>query len=110
MYKTINQITIDHKEIAIKQHSKQIGYLTADVRRAKNSVTRAKMQSNFAIRHYTQMSRVHHGNTSWDWLRVAGGNKNLAEHFKKNSKRRILPMWRRGRSFGRKPSGQPMAI
>jgi hypothetical protein len=85
MYKTINQITIDHKEIAIKQHSKQIGYLTADVRRAKNSVTRAKMQSNFAIRHYTQMSRVHHSNTSWDWLRVAGGNKNLAEHFKKTA-------------------------
>lgn len=82
MYKTVNQITIDHKEIAIKQHSRQIGYLTRDIAHTKNNITNAKMERHAAFKHNTQMARVHHGNTSWDWLRVAGGSRELAEQFK----------------------------
>jgi len=82
MYKTVNQITIDHKEIAIRQHSRQIEYLTADLRRIKNKTTKAKMQSHAVLRKSTQLARVYHDSTSWDWLRVAGGSKNLAEQFK----------------------------
>ena len=85
MYKTVNQLTIDHKEIAIKQHSRQIDYLTADVRNTKNRITKAKILSHAALRRFTQIARVYHDNTSWDWLRVAGGNKDLAEQFKETA-------------------------
>jgi len=85
MYKTIDKITIDHKQIAIEQHTDRIFLINHDLLTLKNKVTATKINLGKAERSLTTARLAVTNNSSWDWLRVAGGSKSLAAIMKQEA-------------------------
>jgi len=85
MYKTIDKITIDHKQIAIEQHTDRIFLINHDLLTLKNKVTATKINLGKAERSLATARLAVTNNSSWDWLRVAGGSKNLAAAMKQEA-------------------------
>lgn len=87
MYKTVNQITIDHKEIAINQHNKNLSYINDNLLWLRNKTTAAKLDLRKAQRLLAAAKQSVYNNTSWDWLRAAGGSKDLAVCIKQEAEK-----------------------
>jgi len=85
MYKTVNQISIDHKQIAIEQHIKSIKRINDNLLWLKNKAAATKINLRRAERSLAAAKQSVYNNTSWDWLRVAGGSKNLAAAIKQEA-------------------------
>jgi len=50
MYKTIDKLTIDHKQIAIEQHTDKINQLHKDIQRHKDKIVGTKIKFHKADR------------------------------------------------------------
>ena len=85
MYKTIDKITIDHKQIAIEQHTTKIDQLHSAIQRQKDKIVGEKINIHKLDQLVAPAHRAMTNNTSWDWLRVAGGSRSFAHYIKEQA-------------------------
>jgi hypothetical protein len=85
MYKTIDKITINHKQISIEQHTAKIDHLHKVIRQQKRKIVDQKINMHKLDRIAAPAHRAMTNNTSWDWLRVAGGSRSLAHCIKEQA-------------------------
>ena len=85
MYKTIDKITIDHKQIAIEQHTAKMHQLHKAIQQQKDKIIDRKIKFHEADRLLAPARLAATNNTRWDWLRVAGGSRPLATFIEKET-------------------------
>ena len=85
MYKTIDKITINHKQIAIEQHTNKIDQLHRAIQRHKDKIIERKIKFHQVDRLVAPARLAVTNNTRWDWLRVAGGSRPLATFIEKET-------------------------
>ena len=90
MYKTIDKITINHKQIAIKQHTDKIDQLHRAIQRQKAKIIDRKIKFHKANQSLAPARLGVTNNTRWDWLRVAGGSRPLATFIEKEAHEYLL--------------------
>ena len=86
MYKTIDKLTIDHKQIAIEQHTDKINQLHKAIQRHKDKIVGTKIKFHKTDRSLAPARLAVTNNTRWDWLRVAGGSRPLATFIEKETR------------------------